>query len=431
MENPPDLSYEQFVSALRSALHYLYDAVQLRRSPLILLLWLQNEFDRAAALQQTLTGAIRALKPPNDEPPQSRAWRTYDLLSLFYLRRLPREAVANQLGISERQLRREQRLAIEVLAQQLWQQPEVAARLHLTSLTTGPTAGLAAGADELALSSPNASPGNPPEQGGPNRRNRDPAVPPEPRIPLGEALENVRSLIHPLAQQNGVVVQIYVTAEIIGLPLSPMALRTILLTVLAVAVRMAAPGAVIVTASRRGDAIAVEVTCDQPVAGDLPLADAEVEALKTAQEQAAFYAARLEIGGCTRCEFVVTLLLDAPQQTLVLVIDDNTDWLALVQRYAAGTAVQVVVTAAPESACAMAGNLQPALIVLDVMMHNVDGWQVLSELCHDPATLHIPVVVCSILPLAEMALALGADAFLQKPVSQQQFLQLLDRFGAA
>ena len=75
------------------------------------------------------------------------------------------------------------------------------------------------------------------------------------------------------------------------------------------------------------------------------------------------------------------------------------------------------------------GKLQPSLIILDVMMHNVDGWQVLSELRHDPATSHIPVVVCTVLPLEEMALALGANAFLQKPVSQQQFLHVLDRQG--
>ena len=77
----------------------------------------------------------------------------------------------------------------------------------------------------------------------------------------------------------------------------------------------------------------------------------------------------------------------------------------------------------------MAGKVQPSLIFLDVMMHNVDGWQVLSELHHDPATSHIPVVVCTVLPLEEMALALGANAFLQKPVSQQQFLRVLDRQG--
>jgi CheY-like chemotaxis protein len=118
-------------------------------------------------------------------------------------------------------------------------------------------------------------------------------------------------------------------------------------------------------------------------------------------------------------------MLAAPEQTVVLIVDDNGDWLELVQRYAAGTAYQVVTTNAPAAACATAGKLQPAVIVLDVMMHDVDGWQVLSELRHDPATAHIPVIVCTILPLEQMALALGATAFLQKPVSQQQFLHAL------
>jgi CheY-like chemotaxis protein len=309
-------------------------------------------------------------------------------------------------------------LAIEVLAQQLWQQPQVNGALGAVSQNE-----LTAASQPPAAASVGAA--------GQPTPDTDLAAPPEPRTPLGEALENVRSLIHPLAQRAGVAVQIYITAEIVDLPTPPMALRTILLSALAVAVPIAAPGTVIVAASRRDDAIAVEVTCSQPPEGNRPLTGAELDALTTAQEQAAFYAARLEISGRTRGEFAVTLLLDAPQETVVLVIDDNTDWLALVQRYVAGMPVQVVVTATPEGACALAGKLQPALIVLDVMMHNVDGWQVLSELRHDPATSHIPIVVCTILPLAEMALALGANAFLQKPVSQQQFLQLLDRFGSA
>jgi CheY-like chemotaxis protein len=151
--------------------------------------------------------------------------------------------------------------------------------------------------------------------------------------------------------------------------------------------------------------------------------------LTTAQEQAAFYDARLEIADPRQAGLSVTLLLVAPEQAIVLVVDDNADWLELVQRYAAGSRYQVVTTRSPETARDSAGKLQPSLIILDVMMHNVDGWQVLSELRHDPATSHIPVVVCTILPLEEMALALGANAFLQKPVSQQQFLQVLDRQG--
>jgi hypothetical protein len=114
------LAYDQFVSFLRSALHYLFDPVHLRRSPLIRLFGLDDQFDQAAALQQLLTTSIRDLKPNDDEPPQSRAWRIYDTLNLQYVRQLERDAVATQLGISERQMRREQRTAIEALAQLLW-----------------------------------------------------------------------------------------------------------------------------------------------------------------------------------------------------------------------------------------------------------------------------------------------------------------------
>ncbi len=66
------------------------------------------------------------------------------------------------------------------------------------------------------------------------------------------------------------------------------------------------------------------------------------------------------------------------------------------------------------------------MILLDVMMQHVDGWQVLSDLRQEPTTSHIPVIICTILPVEGMALSLGANAFLQKPVSQQQFLHALD-----
>ncbi len=415
IDDRQDLSYEQFVGLLRSALHYLYDPVHLRRSPLVDLLGLAGEFDRAAALQRTLVAAIRDLKPPDDESPQSRAWRIYDTLSLHYVRQLGREAVANQLGISERQMRREQRLAIEALAQHLWHSPqlkEAAGRSGVSrQADTDFGQGVPAGAHPSG------------EQ--PDSR----AAPPELRIPLAEALENVRGLALPLAQQMDVGLDIYLTANLVALPVSPMALRTILLTVLTVAIPRARSCAIAMRADRREDEIAIAVTCSGTQSEQGLLTDNDLLRLATAQEQAAFYDARLEIADPRKGGLSVTLFLPAPEQSIVLVVDDNADWLELVQRYAAGSRYQVVPNLAPETACAAAGKLQPSLIVLDVMMHNIDGWQVLSELRHDPATSHIPVVVCTVLPLEEMALALGANAFLQKPVSQQQFLHMLDRLG--
>jgi len=415
IDDRQDLSYEQFVGLLRSALHYLYDPVHLRRSPLVDLLGLAGEFDRAAALQRTLVAAVRDLKPPDDESPQSRAWRIYDTLSLHYVRQLGREAVANQLGISERQMRREQRLAIEALAQHLWRSPQLEGAGGKRHAVRG------AGAD-----SEHEMPA------GTNSSSEHPdgrAAPPELRIPLAEALENVRSLALPLAQQMAVGLDIYLTAGLVASPVSPMALRTILLTVLTVAIPRAPAGTIAMTAARREDEIAIAVTCSGPHGQPGLLTEKDLARLATAQEQAAFYDARLEIADPQLGGLSVTLLLPAPEQSIVFVVDDNADWLELVQRYAAGSRYQVVTSLAPETACAAAGKLQPSLIILDVMMHNIDGWQVLSELRHEPTTSHIPVVVCTVLPLEEMALALGANAFLQKPVSQQQFLHMLDRQG--
>ena len=84
----------EFVGFLRSALHYLYDPIHLRRSPLVDILGLAGEFDPAAALQHILTEAIRALKPADDESPPSKAWRVYEMLNFQYIRQFPQSSAA-------------------------------------------------------------------------------------------------------------------------------------------------------------------------------------------------------------------------------------------------------------------------------------------------------------------------------------------------
>ncbi len=68
------------------------------------------------------------------------------------------------------------------------------------------------------------------------------------------------------------------------------------------------------------------------------------------------------------------------------------------------------------------------MIFLDLMMPDVDGWEVLSHIRQNPLTSAIPVVVVSILPQDSLALAMGANAFLQKPISQIDFFRLLNQF---
>ena len=60
-------------------------------------------------------------------------------------------------------------------------------------------------------------------------------------------------------------------------------------------------------------------------------------------------------------------------------------------------------------------------------MPQVDGWEVLGRLRQHPLNSHIPTIVCTILAQEELALSLGASAFVRKPVTRQAFLAALDR----
>ncbi|MDY6875835.1 MAG: response regulator [Chloroflexota bacterium] len=77
-----------------------------------------------------------------------------------------------------------------------------------------------------------------------------------------------------------------------------------------------------------------------------------------------------------------------------------------------------------------ARELKPASITLDVMLPDLDGWEVLRALKADPLTKDIPVLVISALEERKLALRLGAIDSLVKPVRWEDLHRLLDRLAA-
>ena len=69
----------------------------------------------------------------------------------------------------------------------------------------------------------------------------------------------------------------------------------------------------------------------------------------------------------------------------------------------------------------------PDVIVLDILMPDVDGWELLSQLHTSPATSSIPILICSIVGEEELASTLGAVQYLSKPVQRQDFIRALDQ----
>lgn len=114
--------------------------------------------------------------------------------------------------------------------------------------------------------------------------------------------------------------------------------------------------------------------------------------------------------------------------TVVLVIDDDPNTRALMVRYLTKEGFTAHTAANGREGIELARALQPALITLDVMMPEVDGWTVLSMLKADPQLAGIPVVMLTMVAEPDKGPPLGAAEFLTKPVDFKRLSALLHRY---
>jgi signal transduction histidine kinase/DNA-binding response OmpR family regulator/HAMP domain-containing protein len=112
---------------------------------------------------------------------------------------------------------------------------------------------------------------------------------------------------------------------------------------------------------------------------------------------------------------------------LVLCIDDDAEVIDLLRRYLIPEGYSVRGAASGEEGIRLAQELRPAVITLDVMMPEKDGWQVLRELKNNPATKDIPVIIHSIIENRPLALSLGALEVIAKPSEPKEVLNVVER----
>jgi CheY-like chemotaxis protein len=110
-----------------------------------------------------------------------------------------------------------------------------------------------------------------------------------------------------------------------------------------------------------------------------------------------------------------------------MVVEDNAATGQLIQSQLASSGYETIKCDKPERAQAMAAELQPDAITLDLLMKPVHGLEVLLQLKNDPRTLKIPVIVVTILDQPGVGGALGADEYLVKPVDKQTLLAAVER----
>jgi CheY-like chemotaxis protein/anti-sigma regulatory factor (Ser/Thr protein kinase) len=112
----------------------------------------------------------------------------------------------------------------------------------------------------------------------------------------------------------------------------------------------------------------------------------------------------------------------------VLVIDDDPVQRDLMQRFLSKEGFYVQTAAGGEAGLRLARQLRPAAITLDVMMPDMDGWSVLSELKSDAALREIPVIMVTMLDDPERGFAMGAADYATKPVDRQRLSEILKKY---
>jgi CheY-like chemotaxis protein len=403
-------SKSEFKQAVRGALMGLYDPGVLAASPLITWLGLHNENDPARALLDALLQAIESRRPGPDVPPQSNAWRIYHILRQRYVECFGQRDIAATLVISTRQLRRLHVLALDVLGDYLF------AHYHLDGIASARAAALAS-----------TAPASVSQDTSPDAQEMEVlgATPFEP-ADAGEILQIALRLLAPIVQGNRVTLTVAFPENVPNVAVQRVPLRHAFLSILTTLLRSAAGGQITIGATSQPGQARFSFSV-QPAGEDGLSVQIVNEQIATARRLLQLSNGDLAITQDQDGGALLTVILPTVAGVPVVIVDDNVDALRLFQRYLDGTRYRFIGTADPQYVLEMAEEAAASIVVLDLMLPRVDGWELLARLREHPRTRHIPVIICTILPEEDLALMFGAAALLRKPVSQPELLAALDR----
>ncbi|MDO4558929.1 MAG: response regulator [Planctomycetia bacterium] len=113
----------------------------------------------------------------------------------------------------------------------------------------------------------------------------------------------------------------------------------------------------------------------------------------------------------------------------ILIADDNPTNVELMEAYLEGTECELAVATDGQKTLDMVREFQPDLILLDIMMPKVSGFEVCRRLRDDPATRNIMILMVTALNEPndiQRAVEAGCDDFLSKPVQQLELLKRVE-----
>jgi CheY-like chemotaxis protein len=116
----------------------------------------------------------------------------------------------------------------------------------------------------------------------------------------------------------------------------------------------------------------------------------------------------------------------------VLLVEDNSDNLLIYSTALRHHGYHVVEATDGEAALAAARTVAPDVILMDVAIPLIDGWEVTRRLKGDPSTAGIPVVALTAHALdtdREKAMAVGCDRYISKPAAPQVVIEAVKKYA--
>jgi CheY-like chemotaxis protein len=371
------------------------------------------------ATRLALIDAVEMLKPAGGAPDSSDAARLYAVLRCRYIEGLTQREAAERLNFSERHLRREQQRAVEVLRQGLQQRLQQQSLLAAATKPAAPAT--TADGDRIVEI----------------RRELQALVQSAPGE-LSDVGAVIRSAVKVSAvsgMAGGITLRSGAAPANLLSTIHRAVLREVIITAIermapAIAPGVDAPGlpttglphdrSITVSAERQGRHAVITITGSPSVPGLLP------EAGLFVKEAIAAAGGTLTLAS-VRDGLAFTISLPTASQRRVLVLEDNEDLVHLYRRYTTDTRYEIVPVAADADILQVAGEIKPDVILMDILLPNIDGWELLNQLHEHPGTRGIPIIICSVVRREELSLALGATLYLQKPVTLHRFIQALDQ----
>ncbi len=389
-----------FTSLFKDLISRLYDRVAIETHPLAPYFPVGDESSlrRADVIQRLILDEVEHLRPAGKEILQSPEWRPYLILHRRYVDGQDPREIAASLYIGDRQLRRDHSRALQALSTLVWEryfQPETRAQ------------------------------GNRP----PPQDQEDFEIHAE-VLDLHEVIQGVAGLIQRRLEIENVQLRLELAPLSIQVFADRILLRQILLSLLNYILHLRARP-VLTLQTHNGASAKLGIVFDVDEQWTNTQGD-EQDSLEFVRVLSQRLPASVEEsyppqGAAGRAEIRLTFAKVQPQT--VLVIDDQPATLKMFQRYLSRTNLEVVGLSDPAQALEMVRQLQPILVVLDVMMPRIDGWEILQALQLDSQTKQIPTLVCSAWGEPELARSLGAAEFLKKPVIQKDLLAALTRLS--